>query len=194
MFRSQIAEPRARALLVCIADRRPPREPRRARPPGALELSGATLLRRWETTGLPFVFVERDLALQRTASDAAAAGPPRFAGEAVHAARRPTADGFLLRAERPSLLRDPSFVRLFERLGGPLLILLGDELGDLAVETAVDGFLAGHPIIVVKDAWPFPLDDETEVSAARAAALPLLSCFARLMGASELARDWTGAD
>lgn len=114
--------------------------------------------------------------------------------EAGCVARRPTADALLLRSERPSLLCDPSFVRLFERLGGPLLILLGDEFGDLAMQTAVDGFLAGHPIIVVKDAWPFPLDDETEIAAARAAALPLLSCFARLMGASELARDWTGAD
>jgi len=156
---------------------------------------GATLLRRWEAAGLPVVFVERDLALQRAASAAAAApGPARFVVEDVDVPRRPAAGDSVLWAEGPSLLRDANFVRLFERLGGPLLILIGDELGDLAMETAIDGFLAGHPIIVVKDASPFPLDDEADVVAARAAALPLLSCFARLMGAAELARDWTGAD
>jgi hypothetical protein len=159
--------------LVCIAERRRPREPRPTRKPGALETAGARLLRRWEAAGLPTVFVERDLALERADSVGAAAGEPS-----------------LLRAEAPSLLRDAGFLRLFEGLGGPLLILLGDALGDLALETAIDGFLAGHPIIVVKDASPSPLDGEEE----SAGALPLLSCFARLMGAEELAREWTGVD
>lgn len=156
---------------------------------------GATLLGRWEAAGLPVVFVERGLALQRAAPSAAASAPgaARFSGE-DDLLRRPTAGDAVLCAEGPSLLRDANFVRLFESLGGPLLILLGDELGDLAMETAIDGFLAGHPIIVVKDASPFPLDGEAEIIAARGAALPLLSCFARLMGAAELARDWTGAD
>ncbi|WP_018266379.1 hypothetical protein [Methylosinus sp. LW4] len=154
--------------MVCIAERRHPREP------DALETSGARLLRRWEAAGLPTVFVERDLALQR-------------AGAAV-------AGETSLRAEAPSLLRDAGFLRLFEGLGGPLLILLGDALGDLALETAIDGFLAGHPIIVVKDAALFPQGAAEESVAARAAALPLLSCFARLMGAEELAREWTGDD
>jgi hypothetical protein len=171
--RSHIADPRRRAILVCIAERRRPREPRPARAQNALETWGATLLRRWEGAGLPVVFVERALALQRADTVTAA-------GDAV------------LRAEGPSLLRDASFVRLFERFGGPLLILLGDELGDLAMETAIDGFLAGHPIIIVKDATPCPLDCEAEIMARRASALPLLSCFARLMGADELAREWTG--
>ncbi|WP_036292218.1 hypothetical protein [Methylosinus sp. PW1] len=158
--------------MVCIAERRRPREPRPTRKPGALETAGARLLRRWEAAGLPTVFVERDLALERAGSAGAAAGETA------------------LRAEAPSLLRDAGFLRLFEGLGGPLLILLGDALGDLALETAIDGFLAGHPIIVVKDASPLPLDGEEE----SAAALPLLSCFARLMGAEELAREWTGVD
>jgi hypothetical protein len=158
--------------LVCIAETRHLREPRTARKPGALETAGARLLRRWEAAGLPTVFVERDLALERAGSADAAAGETS------------------LRAEAPSLLRDAGFLRLFEGLGGPLLILLGDALGDLALETAIDGFLAGHPIIVVKDASTSPLDGEEE----SAAALPLLSCFARLMGAEELAREWTGVD
>lgn len=184
VFRSPIVHKRPRAILVCIAERRPPREPRPARSQNALERSGAALLGRWDAAGLPTVFVEHDLALQR--ADASAA-----AGEALRAAG-PRAT--VLRAEGPSLLRDAGFVRLFESLGGPLLILLGDTLGDLCMETAIDGFLAGHPIIVVKDASPFPLDCEAEALSKRAATLPLLSCFARLMGAEELAREWTGAD
>ncbi|WP_428990832.1 hypothetical protein [Methylocapsa aurea] len=192
MFRSPIVAPRPRAILVCIAERRLPREPRPARSQNALETWGVTLLRRWEAAGLPVVFVEPDLALQRAGSSAVES--PRFAAENAAVPRRPAAGDAVLRAEGPSLLRDAGFVRLFERLGGPLLILLGDELGDLAMATAIDGFLAGHPIIVVKDASPFPLDCEAEIMATRAAALPLLSCFARLMGADDLAREWTGVD
>lgn len=88
-------------------------------------------------------------------------------------------------------MRHSRFIQLFEDLGGPLLILVGDELGDIVLETAVDGFLSGHPIIIVKDAAPLGLDDVEATSASRATALALLSCFARLMGTEELMKEWT---
>lgn len=170
----------ARVLLVWVAEGGFAREAGAARPPSVLETAGAALLRRWEKAALPIVFAES----AASARDAAA--------EPADRALRPAAGDCLYRAGAPSLLRDPAFVRLFERLGGPLLILVGDVLGELALQTATDGFLAGHPIIVVSDAAPAPLADVAAARCARASALPLLSCLARVMTARELAREWIG--
>lgn len=188
----------ARALLVCVTETSFSRPPWR---PSALEAAGATLLRRWENADWPTVFVEPAAALRPAPSysyTGAAAGA-RERGEHTSAAwsdseRRPRPDDFLFQPSRPSLLRHPRFARLFEGLGGPLLILLGDELGEIVLQTAIDGFLAGHPIIIVKDAVPPGLTPSAATKASRAGALPLLTCFARLMSAEELMRDWTAPE
>jgi nicotinamidase-related amidase len=189
----------ARALLVCVTETSFSR-PWRA---SALEAVGATLLRRWENADWPTVFVEPDAAFRPAPSysfsGAAAGVRERGAPSPAPAAwadplRRPRPDDFVFQPSHPSLLRHRRFARLFEGLGGPLLILLGDELGEIVLQTAIDGFLAGHPIIIVKDAVPPGLAPSAETEASRAAALPLLTCFARLMSADELMREWTRPD
>jgi nicotinamidase-related amidase len=190
----------ARALLVCVTETTFSRPPRRA---SALEASGATLLRRWESADWPTVFVEPADVLRPAPSyslSGVAAGG-REHGVTLRAStafsdplRRPRPDDFLFRLRQPSLLRQTRFARLFEGLGGPLLILLGDELGEIVLQTAIDGFLSNHPIIIVKDAATPGLGPNAETEASRASALPLLTCFARLMSAEELMREWTDAE
>jgi hypothetical protein len=190
----------ARALLVCVTETTFSRPSRRA---SALESAGATLLRRWENADWPTVFAEPAIALRLTPSyslSGATVGAREPAAILPASAgfgdplRRPSPDDFLFQLQQPSLLRQTRFTRLFEGLGGPLLILLGDELGEIVLQTAIDGFLFGHPIIIVKDAVPPGLGPSDATEAARAAALPLLACFARLMTAAELMREWTGAE
>ncbi|MBY6242046.1 hypothetical protein [Methylosinus sp. Sm6] len=184
-------------MLVCVTEslREPPSGPLAA---SALEAAGSKLLGRWENADWPAVFVEPDPAFRLTPSysmsDSVAVGRERGGPARPDPRRRPKPDDFLFQPRRPSLLRHGGFARLFETLGGPLLILLGDELGEIVLQTAIDGFLASHPIIVVKDAAPPGFMSSAEAEAARLSALPLLSCFARLMSAAELMRDWTGAD
>ncbi|WP_155931279.1 MULTISPECIES: hypothetical protein [Methylosinus] len=185
----------ARALLICITEARfePPSRTRVENPLGA---AGATLLGRWEGADWPTVFVEPDAALLVPSYSMAGAGRDPGGPEPASAdsQRRPKPDDFVFRTRGPSLLRHRRFSRLFEVMGGPLLILLGDALGDIVLQTAIDGFLAGHPIIVVKDAAPPGFAPSAEADASRASALPLIACFARLMTAAELMRDWTGAE
>jgi nicotinamidase-related amidase len=188
----------ARALLICVTETIVAPS---TRPLGAsvLETAGSTLLSRWEKADWPAVFVEPDhvsrLAPSYSMSGAAAGGGERGPAPACSdPSRRPTPDDFVFQTRLPSLLRHRRFARLFEGLGGPLLILLGDELGEIVLQTAIDGFLAGHPIIIVKDAVPPGHAPSAATEASRAAALPLLTCFARLMSAAELTREWTGAE
>jgi hypothetical protein len=190
----------ARALLVCVTETTFSRPPRRA---SALESAGATLLRRWENADWPTVFAEPAVALRPAPSyslSGATVGArdhgPALPTSAALAdlSRRPSPDDFLFQLQQPSLLRQTRFARLFEGLGGPLLILLGDELGEIVLQTAIDGFLSGHPIIIVRDAVPPGLGPSVATAASRAAALPLLTCFARLMTAEELMREWTDAE
>lgn len=172
-----------RALLVCIGDG-PNRLEGASRAPNRLEEEGAALLRRWEKAERPVVFVRPAFAMQDAGSALDVADPQR----------RPRPGDCVFVAESASLLADRRFVALFEDLGGPLLILLGDSLGEIVLQTAMDGFLAGHPIIIVRDAAATWIEDAEAAEAARAAALPLLSCFARLMSAKALIREWTDED
>jgi hypothetical protein len=186
----------ARALLICITEASLAAPPR-TRPESPLAAVGSTLLGRWENADWPTVFVEPDAALRLAPSYSMAdagreSGGPEPAS--VDPQRRPKPDDFVFRTRGASLLRHRRFSQLFEVMGGPLLILLGDALGEIVLQTAIDGFLAGHPIIVVKDAAPPGFAPSAEAEASRASALPLIACFARLMSAAELMRDWTGAE
>jgi hypothetical protein len=182
----------ARVLLVCIFEARLSRTALAPRP-HALEANGAALLDRWEKAELPVVFASPALEPERSLSRTSTFGGREVE---IHSAIDAEDDRWpsrtvAFRPDTPSLLRCRGFNRLFEGLGGPLLILLGDQLGDVVMETAIDGFLSGHPIIIVKDAAPQSLGDVEAISSSRAKSLPLLSCFARLMGTNELLREWT---
>ncbi len=189
-----------RALLVCIAETRFSTIASPSPDMHALETNGATLLEQWENAELPVIFVEhspavrheRSFSMSNAASKGeAAAGAPAGGVDFSNPLRRPRPGDFVFQSDRPSLLRHRRFNRLFEDLGGPLLILIGDDLGDTVMETAIDGFLSGHPIIIVKDAAPLGLQDVEATLSLRAKALPLLSCFARVMRTDELLNEWT---
>lgn len=196
-----------RALLVCIAENRFSRTASRRANIHSLESNGALLLEQWERAELPVVFAERTPAVERERSLSMSSKRAKsiatskgevivgasFAADFSDPTRRPRPGDFVFQSESPSLLRQRRFNRLFEDLGGPLLILIGDELGDAVLETAIDGFLSGHPIIVVKDAASPSLSDIETATSSRARALPLLSCFARLMTTDELLGEWTSS-
>lgn len=189
-----------RALLVCIAETSFSKGASPSPRLHALETNGATLLEQWENAELPVIFVEHAPAPQHERSYSMSSAPSKgdaAVGAAVRAAdfsnplRRPRPGDFVFQSDLPSLLRHRRFNRLFEDLGGPLLILIGDDLGDTVMETAIDGFLSGHPIIIVKDAAPLGLQNIEATLSLRAKALPLLSCFARVMRTDELLNEWT---
>ncbi|PWB79841.1 MAG: hypothetical protein C3F11_19675 [Methylocystaceae bacterium] len=188
----------ARALLVCIAEERFSRDAAHSRGLHELEANGAMLLEEWEKAELPVIFVERPLAARpersfsmSDASNGEAAVRAIGAADFSDPRRRPRPGDFVFQSDLQSLLRHRRFYRLFEDLGGPLLILFGDELGAGVMETAIDGFLSGHPIIIVKDAAPLGLGNIDATLSVRSTALPLLSCFARLMKTDELLSEWT---
>lgn len=185
-----------RVLLVCIAEAKFSRTASRYARPHALETNGMKLIERWERAELPLMFVERSLIREHEESYSTLSSESRFASENKPAdfsnpRVRPRPGDLMFQSDLPSLLRNYRFNRLFEDLGGPLLILLGDDLGGTVLDTAIDGFLARHPIIIVTDAAPFALTNAKTTSALRTTALPLLSCFARLMKTDELLNEWS---
>lgn len=194
-----VARP-TRALLVCIAETHFARMVSCPSRRHALEVNGATLLEHWEKAELPVMFAEHAPALERERSYSmsnTSSAREREKGAAIRCSdfsdpsRRPRPGDLVFQSKPASLLRQRRFNRLFEDLGGPLLILIGDELGDIVMETAIDGFLSGYPIIIVKDAAPAGLQNAEATSASRAKALPLLSCFARIMTTEELLGEWS---
>jgi hypothetical protein len=187
-----VARP-ARALLISIVETNLARADRSLH---RLETNGAALLRGWAEVDLPLLFAATPAPPREPAEDAATdeGWSSGASSESRHPQWRLGLRNLVLSPNTRSLLRHGGFLRLFEDLGGPLLILVGDALGDVVLETAIDGFTSGHPIIVVTDAAPPGLEAPDASLAARADALALLSCFARLMTAGELMKEWIGAD
>lgn len=198
-YRSEPLVRPPRALLVCLAESSFSGAAPSAQGLRELEDNGAILVREWEKAEMPALFVERPPTERSEPflSMSAARGGKDDARENAGGAgisgrrRRPRLGDFVLRSDSPSLLRHRRFNRLFEDLGGPLLILFGDALGDAVLQTAIDGFLSGHPIIIVKDAAPRGLEDSDMTLSMRSTALALLSCFTRLMTTAELLSEWT---
>lgn len=192
-----------RALLIFMASC-PALLPRTrsSLPPSKLEANGMTLIEKWEGAERPLVFVEHfrasayetheslrlpfeDPATQRTHCNWRTR-PDYFSDPQV----RPRPGDLVFQPELPSLFRNPRFSRLFEDLGGPLLILVSDDLDEFVMETAIDSFLSGHPIIIITDAVPLGSRRADEISAQRSNSLMCLSCFARIVKTNKLLREW----
>jgi hypothetical protein len=193
-----------RALLIFIANRPAlPRKTGRALQPSKLEANGVTLIEKWENAELPLMFVEHaSLAAQdvqecaRAQFDAPATLGSCWASrndchEYSDPLVRPRPGDLVFQPQGQSLFRSSRFNRFFEDLGGPLLILVSDDLEGLVMETAIDSFLTGHPMIVVSDAVPLGAADVDEISASRSNSLMPLSCFARIVKTEKLLQEWT---
>jgi nicotinamidase-related amidase len=198
-----------RALLVCIASE--PALLRRtwnSRQPSELEANGMTLVESWERAQLPLVFIEHYQHESAPIYDEwrSSSRPPRsFTAPAPLGAAfdaevetqdfsnprvRPRPGDLVFQTPKRSLFRNSRFIRFFEDLGGPLLILVGDDLDGFVMETAIDSLLSGYPLIVVTDAAPLGSSNLERSAITRPNAISLLSCFARLMKTSQLLNEW----
>jgi hypothetical protein len=198
-----------RVLLVSIASESAlARRTRNAQHPSRLEANGMSLIESWEKAELPLLFIEHCPAQMHPIFEAWRSSQQRRkmfgteSQEGVVSEReietqdfsnpfvRPRPGDLVFQAPAPSLFRNSQFNRFFEDLGGPLLILIGDDLDGSVMETAIDSLLSGHPIIVVTDAAPLGAADADGSSITRANSISLLASFARLMKTDQLLDEW----
>jgi hypothetical protein len=197
-----------RALLVCMTSGRSLScRTRNALRPSALEKNWMMLLESWESAELPVAFFEHcpmrapatccdrrplsnlSRSFEAFAAEATCEWKPEiqdFANPRV----RPRPGDLVFESKIPSLFRNSRFNRFFEDLGGPLLIIVGDDLEGPVLETGVDSLLSGYPIIVVTDAAPLGATAMDGASLHRANSVSILSCFARLMKTDQLLNEW----
>lgn len=135
------------------------------------------LVQEWERAERPFIFVASPWEFRPRAKE-------DFAGWL-----RPNPGHLVFRPALPSLLRDTRFRSFFSDLGKPPLIFIGAYLDEIILATAVDGFLSGHSIVVVREATyvqSYPIAMHSQL---RDATLTILSRFAKIVDREDIFND-----